>query len=424
MPKILMKGCDIEHVYKEGKIITPVLKGVNLDIEASKMTAIVGKSGSGKSTLLHILGTLDTPTKGSVHFNDLNLTTMRARDKAQFRNRHMGFVYQFHHLLGDFTALENVMLPLLIGKIDRKLCITRALYLLERVGLAHLKDHYPSELSGGERQRVAIARALVHSPEVILADEPTGNLDEENASIVFKLFKELVQDEGTAVVMVTHDMSLASQCDHIFEIVNGVITNTRRFGNHHDDSLIAGSSNAAFRGDSTVNDNMSSKMDAKSASSHGSERFSAHSSAHSSSYSDTHSGAHDPSVKISDKTSRFVSDITNIADDGAIITEEKGTVIIEYPHKEHRNHYVTGDSAIEAESKAEDAATTLGEIMAAKSAQKSTAGHEHKRSYLQNPIKVGEGALNSIYDAEMVNDEVKAVIFDPKASPLIASGSK
>ncbi len=225
MQKILLKGRGIEHSYQEGKIKTPVLKGIDLDIEASKMTAIVGKSGSGKSTLLHILGTLDTPNKGEIFFQDVNITKLSAREKARFRNRHLGFVYQFHHLLGDFTALENVMLPLFIDKMDRALAYKRASYLLDCVGLENLKTHLPSELSGGERQRVAIARALVHSPELVLADEPTGNLDEKNANVIFALFRDLVKEEGAAVVMVTHDQSLAQKCDHILEIVDGVIVN-------------------------------------------------------------------------------------------------------------------------------------------------------------------------------------------------------
>ena len=223
MHKILLKGRGIEHSYQEGKIRTPVLKGVDLDIEASRMTAIVGKSGSGKSTLLHILGTLDTPNKGEIFFQDVNILQLSPKEKAKFRNRHLGFVYQFHHLLGDFTALENVMLPLLIDKMEYSLAYERANHLLESVGMAQLMDHLPSELSGGERQRVAIARALVHSPELILADEPTGNLDENNAKVVFDLFRNLVRDEGTAVVMVTHDLSLAKQCDQVLEIVNGTI---------------------------------------------------------------------------------------------------------------------------------------------------------------------------------------------------------
>lgn len=220
---ILLKGVDIEHSYREGKIVTPVLKGVNLNIESSKMTAIVGKSGSGKSTLLHMLGTLDTPDKGQIFFQDTEITQLSDRQKAHFRNRHLGFIYQFHHLLDDFSVLENVMLPLLIAHTEKELAISRSRYLLERVGLLERLKYLPSELSGGERQRVAIARAMVHSPELILADEPTGNLDEGNASTVFELFRELARDEKTAVVMVTHDLSLANQCDEILEMAGGVV---------------------------------------------------------------------------------------------------------------------------------------------------------------------------------------------------------
>lgn len=335
MPKILMKGVDIEHVYKEGKIVTPVLKGVNLEIAASKMTAIVGKSGSGKSTLLHILGTLDTPTKGEVYFNDKCLTTLRSREKAKFRNAHMGFVYQFHHLLGDFTALENVMLPLLIGNVEKKLSYKRALYLLERVGLSNLKDHYPSELSGGERQRVAIARALVHSPEVILADEPTGNLDEENASIVFKLFKELVRDEGTAVVMVTHDMSLALQCDHIFEIVNGVITDSKRVTAESAQEVAAAAAAAA------------AASAAAASAAAASEEANANASA--------------SALSASSASDAYAS--------------------------------VNSASASKLEEKAAVAAPKAG-------------------------LQIDETNASAISDKEIVNDEVKAVIFDPKAAPL------
>lgn len=225
MHKILLKGRGIEHAYKEGKIETSVLKGVDLDIEASKMTAIVGKSGSGKSTLLHILGTLDTPDKGDIRFQNVSIMDMSSREKARFRNRHLGFVYQFHHLLSDFSALENVMLPLLIDNVRRSFAEHRARYLLERMGLSSVCMHLPGEMSGGERQRVAIARALVYSPDLVLADEPTGNLDENNANIVFNMFRELVRDEGAAVVMVTHDKSLAQQCDNLFEMSGGIILN-------------------------------------------------------------------------------------------------------------------------------------------------------------------------------------------------------
>ena len=225
MRNLLLKGRGIVHSYHEGKIDTPVLRGIDIDIEAAKMTAIVGKSGSGKSTLLHILGTLDTPKLGHIWFGDEDITKLSPNAQAQFRNRHLGFVYQFHHLLADFTALENVMLPLLMDNVKRSLAENRAYHLLEQIGLKEVAHHLPSELSGGERQRVAIARAVVYSPELILADEPTGNLDEANAALVFSLFKELVRDEQAAVVMVTHDMSLAQQCDNIYTIVDGTISN-------------------------------------------------------------------------------------------------------------------------------------------------------------------------------------------------------
>lgn len=239
---ILLQARNIEHSYREGKIVTPVLKGVNLDIASSKMTAIVGKSGSGKSTLLHVLGTLDTPDKGMVLFQEQDVTQLSESQKAKFRNHHLGFIYQFHHLLDDFTVLENVMLPLMIAHTDMHLTKSRALSLLERVGLQDRLKFLPSELSGGERQRVAIARAMVHSPELILADEPTGNLDEENATTVFNLFRELVRDEKTAVVMVTHDLSLAHQCDEIFEMVGGVVLPKERQGEY---SLEHGSSKSS-----------------------------------------------------------------------------------------------------------------------------------------------------------------------------------
>lgn len=259
MQKILLKGRGIEHSYQEGKIQTPVLKGIDLNIEASRMTAIVGKSGSGKSTLLHILGTLDTPSKGEIYFQNVNILELSPKEKAKFRNRHLGFVYQFHHLLGDFTALENVMLPLLIDKMDYSLAYDRANYLLESVGMSEHRKHLPSELSGGERQRVAIARALVHSPELILADEPTGNLDENNANVVFELFKTLVRDEGTAVVMVTHDLALAERCDQVLEIVNGTIAHgPSLFGSGPAapaaPETLRGSDSAAFAGGATAAD--------------------------------------------------------------------------------------------------------------------------------------------------------------------------
>ena len=202
---------------------TDVLKNVNIDIYSDKLTAIIGKSGSGKSTLLHILGTLDTPTSGELIYKGEDLTKFSSNKKAEFRNQNLGFVYQFHHLLGDFSALENVMMPLLIGGISTKEAKERATSYLEKVGLSHRINYKPSEMSGGERQRVAIARALSNKPNIILADEPTGNLDAQNASDIFDLFMDLAKNEHVAVVMVTHDNGLAQKCDLVYQMKDGVI---------------------------------------------------------------------------------------------------------------------------------------------------------------------------------------------------------
>ncbi len=223
MTEILLEARNITRTFNEGKISTAVLKGISLAIHPARMTAVIGKSGSGKSTLLHILGTLDTPTAGEVLFEGVDLVKLPAAQKAAFRNQSLGFIYQFHHLLTDFSALENVMIPLLIGGMPRAQAKVRAGSYLERTGLGHRLNFRPAELSGGERQRVAIARALVHSPRLVLADEPTGNLDAENSAAVYDLFCRLVREDGAAVVMVTHDLKLASRCDVQYEIENGLI---------------------------------------------------------------------------------------------------------------------------------------------------------------------------------------------------------
>ena len=214
---------NLTRTYVEGKVKTEVLKGINLDIKRHSITAIIGKSGSGKSTLLHILGTLDKPTSGQILFNDTNLVTLNGNDQAAFRNKNLGFIYQFHYLLGDFSALENVMMPSLIGHHPYDKAKRDAKEILERVGLASRMNYHPGELSGGERQRVAIARALCHNPELILADEPTGNLDAANAGGIFDLFTSIVKEKNTTVIMVTHDNSLAQLCDCIVTIKDGVI---------------------------------------------------------------------------------------------------------------------------------------------------------------------------------------------------------
>ncbi len=223
MSEIILKANHIIRTYTEGKIATPVLKDACLEISAGAMTAIIGRSGSGKSTLLHILGTLDTPDSGELIFKGQDLLKLKEAEKALFRAKNLGFVYQFHHLLADFNALENVMMPLLIGGMGKKEAQQRAEEYLDKVGLLANKKSLPSEMSGGERQRAAIARALCTHPDLVLADEPTGNLDATNAYAVFKLFKELVKSQGTAVVMVTHDNSLAKSCDEIFTISDGYV---------------------------------------------------------------------------------------------------------------------------------------------------------------------------------------------------------
>ena len=223
MSEIILKAHNITRSYFEGKVQTDVLKNVNIDIYSDKLTAIIGKSGSGKSTLLHILGTLDTPTSGELIYKGEDLTKVSSNKKAEFRNQNLGFVYQFHHLLGDFSALENVMMPLLIGGISTKEAKERATSYLEKVGLSHRINYKPSEMSGGERQRVAIARALSNKPNIILADEPTGNLDAQNASDIFDLFMDLAKNEHVAVVMVTHDNGLAQKCDLVYQMKDGVI---------------------------------------------------------------------------------------------------------------------------------------------------------------------------------------------------------
>lgn len=219
----LLQAKNIIKTYNEDKIRTNVLKGVNIDIYSNELTAIVGKSGSGKSTLLHILGTLDKADSGEIIYKGEELLKLSDKKKAAFRNIHLGFVYQFHHLLSDFSALENVMMPMLIAGINKNDAKQRALELLEKVALSEKADSRPSELSGGQRQRVAIARALANNPELILADEPTGNLDEKNAQMVFSLFEKLVKEDKITVVIVTHDNSLSEKCDRVYTMKDGII---------------------------------------------------------------------------------------------------------------------------------------------------------------------------------------------------------
>ncbi|WP_147196965.1 lipoprotein-releasing ABC transporter ATP-binding protein LolD [Pantoea sp. MBD-2R] len=221
---ILLQCDNLCKRYQEGSVQTDVLRNVSFSVAPGEMMAIVGSSGSGKSTLMHLLGGLDTPTSGDVVFNGKSLNGMSSAAKAELRNRELGFIYQFHHLLPDFSALENVAMPLLIGKASKAEAEAKALELLNAVGLAKRAAHRPSELSGGERQRVAIARALVNNPRLVLADEPTGNLDARNADAIFDLLGELNVRQGTAFLVVTHDLHLAKRMKRQMEMRDGVLS--------------------------------------------------------------------------------------------------------------------------------------------------------------------------------------------------------
>jgi lipoprotein-releasing system ATP-binding protein len=223
MNNILLCCQDLVKTYREGELETPVLRGINLTVMQKEMLAIVGSSGSGKSTMLHLLGALDTPTSGTVLFEQQDIYQWNSQQQAQFRNRELGFVYQFHHLLGEFTALENVAMPLLIGGMAVKKASQMATEMLGRVGLSHRISHRPAELSGGERQRVAIARALVNEPHLVLADEPTGNLDHKSATAIYELMCQLNRELGTAFVVVTHDRELAGKLHRQVHMVDGAL---------------------------------------------------------------------------------------------------------------------------------------------------------------------------------------------------------
>ncbi|NRF28560.1 lipoprotein-releasing ABC transporter ATP-binding protein LolD [Vibrio coralliilyticus] len=219
----LLQCHNICKTYREGSLDTQVLKGVSFDLKKGELVSIIGSSGSGKSTLLHILGALDDTTQGEVTFLGQNLSQLSSNKQAKLRNQHLGFVYQFHHLLADFSALENVAMPLLIGGTKTAKAKEAAKALLDKVGLSHRMDHRPSELSGGERQRVAIARALVNSPDLVLADEPTGNLDHKTALAIYDLMRELNEQSGTAFLVVTHDGELASKMDRQLHMQDGLL---------------------------------------------------------------------------------------------------------------------------------------------------------------------------------------------------------
>lgn len=221
--KLVLECTGLQRTFSEGPADVTVLKGINFSVAAGEQVAIIGSSGSGKSTLLHLLGGLDEPTSGSVNVDGIDINSLKQAERGQLRNRSLGFVYQFHHLLPEFTAQENTAMPLLIRRVDSKQAMQQAADILNRVGLSHRLNHKPGELSGGERQRAALARAMVTKPQCILADEPTGNLDRKMAETVYSLMLEMNEENGTAFVIVTHDQNLAERMNRVCILDDGVL---------------------------------------------------------------------------------------------------------------------------------------------------------------------------------------------------------
>lgn len=227
--RALVGACDLYKSYRKGKHTIPVLRGVDFEIRAGEFTAIVGQSGSGKSTLLHLLGTLDAPDDGEIRFEGNRIDNLPASAKDMLRNRHFGMIFQFYHLLPELSALENVLIPLMIAEgvlkywLHRRRHVARAKELLDLVGLSHRLSHKPRELSGGEMQRAAIARALIAQPKLLLADEPTGNLDRATGREILEILRTLNAQQGLTIVMVTHDLAIADQADQIVRLVEGKV---------------------------------------------------------------------------------------------------------------------------------------------------------------------------------------------------------
>lgn len=219
----VLEARGVEKTFQQGPVLLSVLRGLELTIGAGERLSIVGASGSGKTTLLQILGGLDRPSSGTVRIDGRDIHALSERERGELRNRALGFVYQFHHLLPEFSALENVAMPWLVRRAPVAEAKARARELLVRVGLGERLSHRPHQLSGGERQRAAVARALVTEPKLVLADEPTGNLDGQNAEAVFELMLELNRERGTSLVVVTHDARLAARMDRIYELKNGTL---------------------------------------------------------------------------------------------------------------------------------------------------------------------------------------------------------